>query len=189
LCLNRKTYKDIYVCRESAHNKYKEGVKCTADMTVEIKLLTTNTKKKDIFLRASPPPPGVITVRAVHNHSTETAPFLTRLHPSLATKRRIDDLFVDGHGPSSARAACIDMVKVTSGQPAVSVVHGNLVPTKNSIAHSYRKFRTDTIGTHSTDEQLEKLREKVTAYEKTGKFTVYCKQCSVSGLMCCPSTF
>jgi len=49
------------------------------------------------------------------------------------------------------------MVKVTSDQPAVSVIRGDLVPTKNSVAHSYRKFRSASIGTHLTEEQLEKL--------------------------------
>ena len=168
------------MCRENSHNKRKDCVQCTAEITVEIKLVTPNTKKKDVFLRETPPLQGVIKINSVHSHSTQTSTFLTRLHPSQATKHKLDELFEDGHGPTSARAACLDIIKVTTDQPAVSVIRGDLVPTKNSVAHSYRKFRNETIGTHSTDKQLEKLRDKVTAYEEAGKFSACCRQCYCS---------
>jgi len=160
-----------YLCRESDHNKVKDSVGCKAGITIEIKLMTANTKKKDTFLQQNPPLQGVVNINSFHNHSTQTAGFLTRLHPSQATKQKLDSLFEDGHGPTSARAACIDVIQVTSDQPAVTVVRGDLIPSTNSVAHSYRKFRTHAIGTHSVDVQLEKLRDKVTAYEEAGMFT------------------
>jgi len=112
LFMNRKAYKVKYVCRESLHNKVKVGANCTAEMTVEVKLLTTDTKKKDPFLQQSPPLQGVVNVKAHHNHSTQSAGFLTRLHPSQSTQRKLDELFADGHRPTSARAACIDIIRV-----------------------------------------------------------------------------
>jgi len=148
MLFDRKAYKEVYVCREHRHNKNEEGIQCPAQMTLEIKLETPNTKKKDTFLCENPPLKGVVEINAVHNHSTQTTAFLTRLHPSQATKRKFDQLFEDGHGPTSARVACIDMLKVTSEQPAVSIIRGDLVPTMSSVAHSYRRFRTEDIGMH-----------------------------------------
>ena len=174
---NRKAYKAVYACRESTHNKNKPGADCGASIVIEIKLLTPNTIKKDIYLRRSPALQGIVSIYGLHSHSTQTTAFLTRLHPLQTTANKLSELFDDGHGPTSARAACIDMVKVTSDQPAVSVIRGDFVPTKNSVAHSYRKFRSASIGTHSTEEQLEKLRGKVAMYEKAGKFSVGCNQC------------
>ena len=105
--MNRKAYKEVYVCRESSHNKRKDGVQCRAEITFEIKLVTPNTKKKDVFLRETPPLQGLIKINSVHNHSTQTSTFLTRLHPSQATKHKLDELFEDGHGVTG-RWVCDD---------------------------------------------------------------------------------
>ena len=138
MLFDRKAYKEVYVCREHRHNKNKEGTQGPAQMILEIVSDTEN-----------PPLKGVIEINAVHNHSTQKTAFLTRLHPSQATKRKFDELFEDGHGPTSARVAYIDMLKVTSEKPAASIIRGDLVPTMSSVAHSYRRFRTEDIENQS----------------------------------------
>jgi hypothetical protein len=107
----RKLYREDWLCQEASINKTKQGcANCPAFIDIEIKKLTKDTIKKDPHLRGSNPLTARINIHAVHNHSTQTTTWLTRLHPSEATKRKFLEYFAQGHGPAAARQLHIESI-------------------------------------------------------------------------------
>lgn len=164
---HRYVYRHIWRCNLSTKHKTENSERnkaCPAKLEIKIKKITKDTKKKDAYIgKNSPPLPAIIIITESHNHVTETFDSMRFLRSEEHLRKVFEDYFSDGLSPASAYKIQWDKIRQRD-TGAQDVADRHEMPSKNSMYYWYREWTRENFG--KTTEPLEKLEEKVEAYEK-----------------------
>lgn len=146
----RQKFKKKFVCRFSSRNKgpnkdhhRSRNKSCKASLSVSIKKITRDTKKRDPFVRQGLP--AVIKINSNHNHLNRDAHILSMLSMSSATKDRFLTYFNNGMTPSAAISYHVSELEMASSQQ--DLADASLNPLPSAVYHLHSKWRKEQLET------------------------------------------
>lgn len=164
----RMVFHKIWRCQHHSRNKTagRHVTNCPAMVDIKIKMVTTNTRRNDVFLQRSVPLPAVVKIsHGKHNHSTECADALRLPKSSDETRATFNGYFQDGM--TAAEAMRLHESKLIMEENGLlHLANAALNPLKRTVYYWYDVWRKNHFG-HDVD-PIAKVHEKMAFYTAQG---------------------
>jgi len=143
-----------------------KNLNCEITLSLKIKLLTVDTRKKDAYLRSKPPMQGVVTIKGVHNHNVESSSVLRFMRPSSSLREVFEDQFREGASPAVAiRLHESVLLAQDNGRELLGDSH--FMPHPQTVYYWHRVWREAHIG--PLNDPLMAIKQKIELYKQKGK--------------------
>lgn len=136
---------------------------------LKVKLLTTDTVKKDKYLKQRPPLRGIVTIRGAHNHN-KACTVSQYYRPGEDLKDTFMQYFHDNMGPAAALREHEARILCEKGGRK-KLADGHYVPLESSVYYWHKQWRLVNFG--PTLHPMDTLREKIQLYNDQGKNSCY----------------
>ncbi|KAK3914193.1 Pre-mRNA-splicing factor SYF1 [Frankliniella fusca] len=167
----RSDFRKKYACVFSNKNKKlpegksNKNLNCEMTMSLKIKLLTVDTKKKDPLLRGKHPLPGIVTIKGEHNHNVESSSVLRFMKPSTLLRAAFEDQFREGASPAVAiRLHESVLLAQENGRELLADSH--FLPHPQTVYWWHRVWRELHIG--PLNDPLIAIKQKIGLYKQKG---------------------
>ncbi|XP_050063383.1 uncharacterized protein LOC114129096 isoform X2 [Aphis gossypii] len=137
---------------------------CPAKVSIKVKKTTTDTIKKDKYVKE-----GLVAEIHIffqHSHTINTAEALGNLRSSEDTRQLFECYFSDGYGITEAIMYHEGKLELEGNE--IAIANASLNPKYRTVQHWHDTWRQNNLGPRIGIGVVEKLKSKMSSYENNG---------------------